>query len=310
MSSVFTKPILLALLLIGSPLYPQYPQIQQLNHKDILFKQLQTDIQAFYQARAADPKTHPGIPPLRFFVYSNPNHLDLFSLAARLNLPYDTMASLNNLSGPDDLDRSRTLVISNTPGIFVTTKPESSLQEIILSVSISRRQGGQEYLIRTEEKPRTMLFFPGERFLPVERAYFLNILFRFPLPRGRLSSQYGSRSNPFTGHPEFHQGIDIAASAGTEIFAARDGIVLEAGMSPILGNFVRLQHGDGYQTVYGHMSLIFVSLKQKVTSGMIIGRVGSSGLSTGPHLHFEVRRKGKSKDPILLLPGGVEHLRE
>ncbi len=310
MSSVFTKPVLLALLLIGSPLYPQYPQIHQLNQKDILFKQLQTDIQAFYQARAADPKTQPNIPPLRFFVYSNPNRLDLFSLAARLNLPYDTLASLNNLSGPADLDRSRMLVISSKPGIFVTTKPESSLQEVILSVSISRRQGGQEYLIRTEEGTRTVLFFSGERFHPVERAYFLNILFRFPLPWGRLSSPYGSRANPFTGHPEFHQGIDIAAPAGTEIFAARDGIVLEASVSPILGNFVKLQHGEGYQTVYGHMSIILVSLKQKVTSGMIIGRVGSTGLSTGPHLHFEVRRKGKSKDPILLLPGGERSIRE
>jgi murein DD-endopeptidase MepM/ murein hydrolase activator NlpD len=136
----------------------------------------------------------------------------------------------------------------------------------------------------------------------VERAYFLNILFRFPLSEGRLSSGYGPRKNPFTGHPEFHQGIDIAAPFGTDVVAARDGVVSLIGVDPVLGRYIQLLHEGGYETIYGHLSNVTVSLKQQIGSGMILGKVGSTGYSTGPHLHFEIRRKGKSKNPSSLLP--------
>ena len=110
------------------------------------------------------------------------------------------------------------------------------------------------------------------------------------------------RRNPFDGHAEFHQGVDLAAPAGAEVYAARDGVVAESGYDAVLGYMVVLDHEAGYQTVYGHLERIEVALKQEVRSGMIIGRVGSTGYSTGPHLHFEIRRRGSSRDPGLLLP--------
>ncbi len=149
---------------------------------------------------------------------------------------------------------------------------------------------------------RRLTFFPGERFNPVERAFFLRILFRFPLgARGRLTSLYGTRASPFTGHPQFHDGIDIAAPEGTTVVAARDGTVAEVGQDPVLGTFIRLSHQGGYETVYGHLSEALVSLNQEVHSGMMIGKVGTTGRSTGPHLHFEIRRKGSLRDPLPLI---------
>ena len=143
----------------------------------------------------------------------------------------------------------------------------------------------------------------------MERAYFLRILFRFPVRSGALSSGYGQRRDPFDGHPRFHGGIDIAAPAGIEVLAARGGEVLAAGTDPVLGNFVQLLHEGGYVTLYGHLALVRVALKQKVTSGMIIGAVGSTGQSTGPHLHFAIRRQGSSRDPLPLFAGGKEGYR-
>jgi murein DD-endopeptidase MepM/ murein hydrolase activator NlpD len=111
------------------------------------------------------------------------------------------------------------------------------------------------------------------------------------------------RLSPFTGHSQFHNGIDLAAPTGTDVYAARDGNVVEVKKGdPLLGNFVRLDHGDGYQTVYGHLSRIDSSLNSHVLSGTIIGKVGSTGMSTGPHLHFEIRRKGHPEDPVSFLP--------
>jgi murein DD-endopeptidase MepM/ murein hydrolase activator NlpD len=95
--------------------------------------------------------------------------------------------------------------------------------------------------------------------------------------------------------------MDIGAPEGTAVYAAREGTVAEAGMDRVLGNYVVLNHVGGYQTVYGHLSTISVILSQEIHSGQALGTVGSSGRVTGPHLHFELRRKGNPTDPFPLL---------
>jgi murein DD-endopeptidase MepM/ murein hydrolase activator NlpD len=115
------------------------------------------------------------------------------------------------------------------------------------------------------------------------------------------------RNHPITGESCLHSGIDIAASAGSDVLAARDGQVIEKGFEADgLGNYILLSHQGGYTTLYGHLASITVSLNQKVNSGSLIGTVGSTGLSTGPHLHFEVRSEGQLRDPIPLLYGKNE----
>ncbi|MBA7484376.1 MAG: peptidoglycan DD-metalloendopeptidase family protein [Spirochaeta sp.] len=194
------------------------------------------------------------------------------------------------------------IFVPNIPGIFVPLSPDSSFSEILYTIRTSRFEFGQEVLLRQKDGSKAMLFFPGERFHPLERAYFLEILFRLPVASGKLSSPFGRRADPFTGHPEFHYGIDLAATAGSEVQAARDGTVEEAGYHEVLGYYIILAHQGGFQTVYGHLDTIAVVLQQKVTSGMIIGSVGSTGRSTGPHLHFEIRRGGDVQNPVPLLP--------
>jgi murein DD-endopeptidase MepM/ murein hydrolase activator NlpD len=186
----------------------------------------------------------------------------------------------------------------------VPDQARSDFEEILASVTADSRSGPQPVVVLLPGGTRRFSFYPGEDFSAVERAFFLNILFRFPLALGQLTSMYGPRANPLTGAPDYHHGVDIAAPEGMEVQAARDGLVLQAGFDPVLGNVVVLAHEGGYQTVYGHLLRIRVALNQAVRSGMIIGEVGSTGRSTGAHLHFEVRRKGSSQDPLPLLPPG------
>jgi murein DD-endopeptidase MepM/ murein hydrolase activator NlpD len=121
-------------------------------------------------------------------------------------------------------------------------------------------------------------------------------MFSWPVT-GTITSPFGWRSNPFGGAPEFHQGLDIAAPSGTTVTAAAGGTIIMAQWYGGYGNYILIDHGGGYSTGYGHLSAIYVSVGQSVQRGQAIGAVGSTGQSTGPHLHFEVRIAGKPVDP-------------
>jgi murein DD-endopeptidase MepM/ murein hydrolase activator NlpD len=121
-------------------------------------------------------------------------------------------------------------------------------------------------------------------------------MFSWPVT-GTITSPFGWRSNPFGGAPEFHQGLDIAAPTGTTVTAAAGGTVIMAQWYGGYGNYILIDHGGGYSTGYGHLSAIYVTTGQAVARGQAIGAVGSTGQSTGPHLHFEVRIAGKPVDP-------------
>jgi murein DD-endopeptidase MepM/ murein hydrolase activator NlpD len=114
---------------------------------------------------------------------------------------------------------------------------------------------------------------------------------------GHMTSSFGMRFHPLLGYTRFHRGIDIGAAYGAPIVAAADGKVVFAGWHGGHGNFVSLQHGSGMGTGYGHMSRIAVRDGQRVSQGQVIGYVGSTGLSTGPHLHYEVYKNGQAIDP-------------
>ena len=114
---------------------------------------------------------------------------------------------------------------------------------------------------------------------------------------GTITSPYGWRSNPFGGSPDFHPGLDIAAPMGTTVTAAASGTVILAQWYGGYGNFVMIDHGGNVSSGYGHLSAIYVSVGQQVQRGQAIGAVGSTGHSTGPHVHFEIRVNGKPVDP-------------
>lgn len=132
-------------------------------------------------------------------------------------------------------------------------------------------------------------------------------LLRTPIDGARVSSNYGMRRHPIKGYNRMHKGIDFAAPSGTPIYAAGDGVVEIAGRNGGYGNYVRIRHGNGYQTAYAHLSRFGkgVSSGARVRQGDVIGYVGSTGASTGPHLHYEVLLQNKQVNPSSIkLPTG------
>lgn len=124
--------------------------------------------------------------------------------------------------------------------------------------------------------------------------------FLYPLPAGTsyVSCAYGYRIHPVTGNYSFHTGVDLAAAGGTPIYASKSGTVTTATYSDVYGYYVTINHGDGFSTLYGHMTHYVVSAGQYVSQGQVIGYVGTTGWSTGNHLHFTVYYNGSTVNPM------------
>lgn len=119
--------------------------------------------------------------------------------------------------------------------------------------------------------------------------------------QGEITSRFGWRNSPWGDGSEFHPGIDIANNMETPIVATADGEVVQTGWSGGYGNIVKINHGDGIETIYGHNSRIAVSAGQSVQKGQVIAYLGNTGRSTGPHAHYEVRVNGNAVDPVSFL---------
>jgi murein DD-endopeptidase MepM/ murein hydrolase activator NlpD len=279
----------------------QYPLVHVLSHDDALFVQQQTELEEF--RRIMESRTgEPGIlPNLDIFAYAPRRADDLFSLNARLGLRYDTLASLNGAVSKDAFTTSGQILIPSQDGLFVNDPPRSELEAIVLTTRLAAGKRPVALQVSRAGRWEPVSYFPDESFSRIERAYFLRILYRNPIDKGRITSLYGWRNDPFTGSREFHAGLDIGASDGTAVHAARDGTVEEASEDELLGRYVVVTHPGGYQTVYGHLSTINVTIGERVSTGSILGAVGHTGRATGPHLHFEVRTKAGTRDPLQLI---------
>jgi murein DD-endopeptidase MepM/ murein hydrolase activator NlpD len=124
-----------------------------------------------------------------------------------------------------------------------------------------------------------------------------NSLMKTPVDGARMSSGYGMRRHPVLGYDKMHKGVDFAAPTGTPIYAAGDGVVEKAARWGGYGNYVKIRHNSSLKTAYAHMHSIKVKAGTRVKQGQIIGTVGTTGRSTGPHLHYEVLMGGKQVDP-------------
>lgn len=152
--------------------------------------------------------------------------------------------------------------------------------------------------------PDLELFIPGAKPVrlseEVMAQYRLRGIFGSPLP-GRITSTMGTRTHPVGGFRGKHTGVDLAAREGTLIAAAAEGSVLQTGEGEYIGKFIILTHSAGYSTVYGHCSQILTTPGMRVRKGEVIAKSGRTGRTTGPHLHFEIRKDGIPQDPLKYL---------
>lgn len=214
-----------------------------------------------------------------------------------------TLISVNDIGNVRQLAAGQKLKIPSIDGIIYTVKKGDSLSSITDKYKISLEQLLDVNELTSETLTAgQQLFLPGAAMDATSLRNAMGELFKLPISaKFRWSSPYGYRIDPIAGVKSFHTGTDMACPTGTPILAAMSGRVTTTGLNRVYGNYVIIDHGNGYQTLYAHMSKIIASKGQWVSQGTRIGLVGSTGYSTGPHLHFTVYKNGKLIDPMSVL---------
>lgn len=222
-------------------------------------------------------------------------------LASRFGLNQDTLLSFNNIKNSRLIQIGQYIKIPNQDGILYTVKAGDSL------AAISEKYSVDMELVKSFNKlsddtilAGSKLFLPGARMNQIDMQEINGDLFVWPV-RGYVSSGYGYRISPFTGARQFHSGLDIAAPQGTPVRAAMYGRVVTTGYDTNSGNYIIIAHHGGYKTLYAHLDVIRVKPGTALKTGDRIGDVGSTGLSTGSHLHFSVYKNGVTVNPRLLM---------
>lgn len=294
-------PAIALLLSLALPAAPQGAEIGSLEPSDPVFRQLSADVEEARLRLARPGGAASAAASLSMYRYRVKKGDTLLGVAARCTLPYEALSTLNRIPPGGELRPGADLLIPATPGLFLPEIPRTDL-ELLMTEARAEDAGAVPITVRRSGGSERFLFYPDQGFSQAERAFFLNIAFRYPLPAARLTSSFGWRRNPVTGKAALHAGIDLAAPLGTEVYAVASGIVVERGEDPVYGRYLVVEHEGAWKSVYGHLSEVLADLRNTVRSGSIIGRVGTTGQSTGPHLHFELRRNGEARDPAPLIP--------
>ena len=224
-------------------------------------------------------------------------------IADRFGLSLDTVASLNRTAGMGvhRLDIGELIKVPNQDGIFLTVTDLDTLcqEHGVLPDAVLRTND----VTRDQLSASMELFFPGVQHSGRELSLATGTAFQRPARGGWVSSRFGPRKDPFGGGWRQHRGVDIAAPHGTRVYSVQDGRVAAVGSNGVLGKYIIVAHFAGYSSLYAHLSRIYVSRGEGVSGGETIGAIGSTGRSTGPHLHFELRRGQLHLNPAEFIPG-------
>jgi len=222
-------------------------------------------------------------------------------IAIRSGLNEDSIISVNDVKNTRLMQIGQVIKIPNQDGIYYSVKSGETLESIAekYNTTVAHIKTVNE-LFSDTVAVNTSLFIPGAKLDWTYRQEINGDLFIWPTS-GRISSPYGYRMAPFAGVRMFHTGVDIAAPMGSPIKAAMAGRVTQVGIDESWGNFVVISHHSGYRTFYAHMSVVRVKEGAYVETGGRIGDVGSTGLSTGPHVHFTVYKNGVTVNPLSLM---------
>lgn len=220
------------------------------------------------------------------------------AIANRNNITLSTLISFNNITNVRKINSGTELVIPNGDGVLYTVRKGDSLSSIARGNNVAYEKildanGLGTPVVSVGQK----LYLPGVPLSAWELKQALGELFIYPT-RGYISSRFGYRMDPFTGIRSFHNGVDIANAKNTPIRAAMEGRVSDTGFNSSYGNYVIIDHGNGFQTLYGHMSSFVVNPGMHVNQGQLIGLMGSTGYSTGNHCHFSIFKWNRPLDPL------------
>lgn len=244
------------------------------------------------------------IPELSYFVYRIKQGDIVGFIAEEFDVTEDTITSINRIKSARRLQIGDYLQIPTMSGISYTVKKDGeTLQDIADKHKISAYKCSVVNKKDMEEKLQAgqVLFLPDAKLDWVTRQEINGDLFKKPLKSYYVfTSAFGWRKSPFTNKRSYHTGVDMACARGTSVYAAMEGKVIRADWDNTYGNVIVLAHHSGYQTLYAHLNEILVKKGQWVTPETRIGRVGSTGLSTGDHLHFTVMKNGKLVNPVNL----------
>lgn len=236
------------------------------------------------------------ISSIKFYTYKVKENDTFFFLASRFNVGQETLATINHIASPSEVLIGKTIVVPNCKGLFLSEQTQTAF-EILLKQKCADTKPLFVFTVGNEN----FAFYTDYQVGMTERAFFLDTSLKMPLSNSVLTSEYGMRISPISGKPLFHKGVDLACPEGTEVMACGRGEVVRVGNDSVYGNFIELKHNDGKFSFYAHLSKIEVLKGETVASGKVIGRVGSTGLSTGPHLHFEIRQDNKTLNPLTVV---------
>lgn len=245
---------------------------------------------------------------IRFFIYKVKAGDNLWKIAKKQHYSVHTIIGCNPQLKTYNVSVNQKLLIPSSGGSLHPVQEGDTWSSIAEKYEIEEDVLRKtNYLIPDDLTDVSYIFVPGRRPAvellnqDMQEKYALRDLFVSPL-NGRLSSFFGTRKHPVTGKVSKHGGLDIAVKMGTPVAAAASGVVIVA--STDVGHYgtaVFIDHKNGYITHYGHLSKILVKVGQKVRQGQIIAKSGSTGRSTGPHLHFTVKKNGVNMDPLKFL---------
>jgi murein DD-endopeptidase MepM/ murein hydrolase activator NlpD len=222
-------------------------------------------------------------------------------IAANHAISLDAIIASNGIANAKRLYEGQVIRIPNMDGIPYTVRSGDTLLKISSGMGVPLAAILDANDIQSDTiTPGTTLFIPGARMRSEDLKLALGELFIYPI-RGRLTSPFGWRNDPISGVRRYHAALDLAANTGTPVKAAMEGKVATVGYNGTYGKFIILSHGNGFQTMYAHLSVTSVTQGSTVQQGTKIGEVGSTGYSTGPHLHFAVYKNGRAVNPFDLL---------
>lgn len=225
----------------------------------------------------------------------------LSSIAKQYNVDLGTLISVNSIKDVRKIVPGMELRIPKVNGVLYTVKRGDSLSLIAHRHGVSLNDILDANNLASETiRPGESLFIPGAKISRYDYDLAMGQLFLYPTS-GRITSGFGYRLDPFTGHRRFHYGIDIANVSGTPVRAARDGQVLTIGSNSAYGEYLVIRHENGFQTLYAHLDGVHIKKGQWVKQGQLIGDMGNTGRSTGTHLHFSIYKNNNALDPLLYL---------